>query len=315
MTTNAPAPAWELVAPHEKNFPFRQGEEQKATVIPWRSVPCVTWVPDPDDSHRTPCWVYVSTERMGFVCTMSVAPGDFFEIGNHPNVETYYMLSGVLHLSNPDTGQVVELRPDDAAIIPALEYHVGYNFSTEKAYVLCSVPGECLTPEMHADPVWAHNYHRREVTIYGDTVENDGFASKLRELRQWPPSNGAITRRDGDNRRVHRGEWIQFVTGNRPRTAILSSFYYSTPQLAAGSVIIPPNRVSAAIRNTGETIIYVKERCLVVNILETGQGLYAEERDAVFVPPGLTIQYQNTTSSTVEAMTFTTPWEGAAWLE
>ena len=315
MSTKAPALPWETIAPWSKNFPFRQGEEQKATVIPWRSIPFASWGPDPEGLHRTPCWIYVSTERMGFVCTMSLAPGDFFEVGNHPNVETYYILSGVLHLSNVDTGQVSELRSDDVAIIPAFEYHVGYNFSTEEAYVLCCVPGESHTEELHGDPTLAHHYKRREIVLYGETLENEGVASKLRELKQWPPLDGPYTKREDDNRRLHRDEWIQFITGSNPRAAVLTSLYYSTPQLAAGSVTIPPNRISTGILNRGETVIYVKERCLVVNVRETAQCLYAEKGDAIFIPPGLTIQHQNTTDKSIEAMIFTTPWEGAVWLQ
>lgn len=308
MTAKGPLLPWETIAPWSKSFPFRQGEEQKATVIPWRSIPLASWGPDPEGTHRTPCWIYLSTERFGFVCTMSVAPGDFFEVGNHPNVETYYVLSGVLYLQNADTGQVLELRPDDAAVIPAFEYHVGYNFSTEEAYVLASVPGESHTAEIHSDPMLAHHHTRPEIVLYGDIREHDGAPSKLRELEQWPPQDKARTTRPQDNRRVDRCDWLHFITGQNPRSAVLSSFYYSTPQLAAGSVTIPPNRISTGVLTQGETAIYVKERCLAVNILETAQCLYAEKGDVVFVPAGLTMQYQNTTAHTIEAMTFVTPW-------
>ena len=311
MSTKAPVLPWETIAPWSQNFPFRQDEQPRATVIGWRTIPFASWGPDPEGSHRTPCWIYVSTPRLGFVCTMSVAPGDFFEVGNHPNVETYYVLNGVLHLQNADSGQVLELGPDNAGIIPAFEYHVGYNFSTEEVYVLACIPGESHTAEMHKDPLLALHHTNKEIVLHGEAPENEGTPSKLRELAQWPPLDQPRTARAQDNRRVHRSDWLQFITGQNPRAAILSSFYYSTPQLAAGSVTIPPNRISAGISTHGETVIYVKEHCLVVNILETGQCLYAEKGDVIFVPPGLTMQYQNTTAHTIEAMTFVTPWTEA----
>ena len=122
---------WDTLTQWSKGFPFRGGEPQVPRVIPRRSIPFSS--ADPEGHHRTPCWIYTSTPQIGFVCTMSVAPGDFFENGNHPNVETYYQLSGTLHVQNADTGQVVEVRPGDGFVMPAYEYHIGHNFSTEES--------------------------------------------------------------------------------------------------------------------------------------------------------------------------------------
>ncbi len=90
--------------------------------------------------------VAVSTPAMELDGKFSVAPGGWFDPGDHPNVEIYYILEGVLHLSNPDGSDVVRLVPGDAALIPAFAFHHGYNFENEDVVIYWWVPGE-----MHTD--------------------------------------------------------------------------------------------------------------------------------------------------------------------
>lgn len=308
MSPAEPKPEWDKISNWSKGFPFAPGEQQRACVIPRRSIPFASWGPDPDGRHRTPCWIYTSTEQIGFVCTMSVAPGDYFEVGNHPNVETYYQLHGTLHVSNPDTGQVLELRPGEAFVMPAYEYHVGYNFSTTESLTLCCVPGESHTEEFRANPILAENYGREFVSLFGASRENRGFSSELRHLAQWPPMHFPHERGKSDFVRLPRCEWLNVVLGSVPQAALLASFYYSSPQLAAYSVTVPPNRIGVAHTIDGETVIYVQHRDLVIDLLDDGVSLFAEEGDAVFIPPGVRFQYQNRGDQTIEVMAFSSPW-------
>lgn len=301
---------WETLTQWSKGFPFREGTGQVPRVIPRRSIPFASWGPDPDGWHRTPCWIYTSTPQIGFVCTMSVAPGDFFENGNHPNVETYYQMSGTLHVQNADTGQVIEVRPGDGFVMPAFEYHIGHNFSTEESVTLCCVPGESHTDEFRKNPILAENYAREPVTLFGKSSSNSGFSSQLRHLAEWPSMN-PTERGKSDFVRVPRSEWLNVVLGADPRHALLASFYYSSPQLAAYSITVPPNRIGQAHAINGETVIYVKELDVIIDVLETGESLYAEEGDAVFIPPGVKFQYQNRRDKTVEVMVFSSPWDPA----
>jgi uncharacterized RmlC-like cupin family protein len=306
---------WGTLTQWSKGFPFPPGQAQVPKVIPRRSIPFSAWGPDPEGRHRTPCWIYVSTPQIGFVCTMSVAPGDFFENGNHPNVETYYQLSGVLHVQNADTGQVVEVRPGDGFVMPAYEYHIGHNFSTEESLTLCCVPGESHTEEFRKNPILAENYSREPVTLFGRSNENDGFPSQLRHLSEWPSSAHPSHRGKNDFTRVPRDEWVNVILGPDPRYATLASFYYSSPQLAAYSVTIPPNRISEAHAIDGETVIYVKHRDLIIDVLDSGESLYAETGDAIFMPPGVRFQYQNRRDESIEVMVFSSPWAPATLFE
>jgi mannose-6-phosphate isomerase-like protein (cupin superfamily) len=310
MTSAESTPSWETLTPWSKRFPFAPGDKVRPVVVERRSAYLSSWGPDPDGRHRTPCWVYTSTEQIGFVCIMSVAPGDFFEIGNHPNVETYYQLSGVLQVSNPDTGQVAEVRPGDGFVMPAYEYHVGYNFSTEESLTLACVPGESHTPEFHDNPLLAENYSREPISLFGSVREHDGFESRLRQLASWPDEGRPVGKRDF--RVLPKRDWLRFVLGKDPRAAVLASFYYSTPQLAAWSVLVPPNRISEVHQADGETVIYLYQHNLIIDLAGTGDSLYAEAGDAIFIPPGVPFQYQNRSDVPVEAMVFTSPFGPAS---
>jgi mannose-6-phosphate isomerase-like protein (cupin superfamily) len=303
---------WGTLTQWSKGFPFRAGERQVPRVIPRRSIPFSSWGPDPEGHHRTPCWIYTSTPQIGFVCTMSVAPGDFFENGNHPNVETYYQLSGTLHVQNADTGQVVEVRPGDGFIMPAYEYHIGHNFSTEESYTLCCVPGESHTEEFRNNPILAENYAREPVTLFGGANANDGFPSQLRHLAEWPSMAHPAQRGKSDFIHVPRTDWLKVVFGADPRYALLASFYYSSPQLAAYGITVPPNRIGQAHAIDGETVIFVKHLDLIIDVLDSGESLYAEEGDAIFIPPGVRFQYQNRRDKSIEVMVFSSPWSPAA---
>jgi mannose-6-phosphate isomerase-like protein (cupin superfamily) len=301
---------WETLTSFQKCVPFRPGEERHPTVVKRRDAVLSSWGPDPEGRHRTPCWVHTTTETIGFVCTMSVAPGDYFEVGNHPNVETYYQMAGVLHVTNADTGQVCEVRPGDGFIMPAYQYHIGYNFSTEESLTLACVPGETHTPEFRANPLLAANYGRDPVALFGGSRANDGWPSYLGRLREWPAVAGPPAH-PTDFTVVRASDRLQVVLGDDPRSALLASFYYSTPQLAAYSVVVPPNRIGVAHTLSGETVVHVTRRNVIVCVLDSGTALYAEEGDTVFIPPGVAFQYQNRVDEPVELQVITAPWEGA----
>jgi mannose-6-phosphate isomerase-like protein (cupin superfamily) len=51
---------------------------------------------------------------------------------------------------------------------------------------------------------------------------------------------------------------------------------------------------------------------VIIDVLDTGESLYAEKGDAIFIPPGVRFQYQNRRDETIELMVFSSPWDPAA---
>jgi gentisate 1,2-dioxygenase len=71
----------------------------------------------------------ISTDRIGYVGEYTVPPGSYFDPPDiHPGDECYYCLEGTAHLFDPVHGDVVELNPGEALLIPKGTWHIGFNF-------------------------------------------------------------------------------------------------------------------------------------------------------------------------------------------
>ena len=141
--STATYPKYERLWPPYHAFPFAPDEPQAPRLLRETDVRFDAWAPAP--GNATPSWTYQSTPAMN-AGIFSVGPGGWFDPGDHPNVEIYYILRGTLHLSNPDISDVVVLSPGDAAVIPAFAYHHGYNFTNEDVVIYWWVPGRDAHP-------------------------------------------------------------------------------------------------------------------------------------------------------------------------
>jgi oxalate decarboxylase/phosphoglucose isomerase-like protein (cupin superfamily) len=276
-----------------------------------------------DGLNRTPVWFYAYTTTI-LTGIFSLAPGDYFKPGNHPNPEAYFILDGTIHLGNPDTGQVVEVTKGDVVLIPAFQMHVGYNFGSETCRMLWMIPREGMTDEFRANPVYDDHYmnFRQPIVLHRDPVHRDhehgGFAqpgflpdkkpaSRHTDLRRWPPANGksAVHDPDVDNAHLyHRGQWLHFVTGRDFDHQFLTSFAWSTDEFQFGTVKIPPNRITNAIAIGGDRVYWPmsEQSDLIVNIMDTNESLIGRRRDAIYVPGNVAHQFQNPGHEAVEAV-------------
>ena len=277
-------PGYEALLPWHHRQPF-DGVEQFPCVIRREDAPYLSWSPEPGNAMAT--WVYVGTRRLN-QGTFYVEPGHWFDAGNHPNPEPYYVLGGSLMLSNPDTSDVVQLRAGDAANIPALAFHHAWNVGPETCEILWWVPGEMHTDEFkHAISTREHGewqwYPRRAVMLNGDHDRNDGFPSHLDDLARWPPR--ATTKTAVDMQHLPRSRWLHLLHGNDPRLTVLVSFFYCDEQIRCGKVTLPPGRESQPESGPWEKTLYVEEGSLSVNLTGTGTSLLAGPGDVVFLPP------------------------------
>ena len=188
-------PKYRALWPPYQSIPYRPGEEPRPTLLRAADHRFDAWAPAP--GNATPSWTWVSTPHINSGM-FSVPAGCWFDPGDHPNPEPYYILQGTLHLSNPDTSDVVELRAGDASNIPAWSHHHGFNFGDEDCYIAWWVPGEMHTDlfkqKVENDTLYELGwYERSPVVLNGDHDRNEGFESRLDQLRSWP--GGAEDRR------------------------------------------------------------------------------------------------------------------------
>ena len=109
-------PKYRALWPPYQSIPYGPGEEPRPTLLRAADHRFDAWAPAP--GNATPSWTWVSTPHIN-AGMFAVPAGCWFDPGDHPNTEPYYILKGTLHLSNPDTSDVVELHAGDASNIPA----------------------------------------------------------------------------------------------------------------------------------------------------------------------------------------------------
>lgn len=90
--------------------------------------------------------IYADTDRLYF-SEYSVKPGGWFEPPDiHAGDECYYCLEGTATMFDPVHGEVIDLNPGDAMIIPKGAWHQGFNFG-EKNFRLITI----IAPKAWAD--------------------------------------------------------------------------------------------------------------------------------------------------------------------
>jgi gentisate 1,2-dioxygenase len=269
--------------PVYQSVPYTPGEEPRPTLLKAADHRFDAWAPAPGNS--TPSWTWVSTPYInsGMFC---VPAGCWFDPGDHPNPEPYYILQGTLHLSNPDTSDVVELKAGDASNIPAWAHHHGFNFGDEDCLIAWWVPGEMHTDlfkeKVENDTLYELGwYERSPVVLNGDHDRNEGFASRLDQLRSWP--NGD-PKTDVDMMKLDRQTWLHLITGDNPRQAYLSSFFYCDEQIRTGEMRLPVRRDTQVESVPFEKVIRVTSGTLVACLAGTTDVLRAEVGDVIFLP-------------------------------
>jgi quercetin dioxygenase-like cupin family protein len=292
---------YEAQLPWHHRQPF-QGVPQFPCVIGPGDACYFSWAPEPGNSMAT--WVHVGTRRLN-QGTFYVEPGHWFDAGNHPNPEPYYVLRGSLMLSNPDTSDVVELRAGDAANIPAFAFHHAWNVGGETCEIVWWVPGEMHTDEFkHAISTRERGewrwYPRDPVMLNGTHPRNTGFSSHLDDLGGWPPpqsSKGPL-----DMQHLPRSRWLHLLQGTNPRLTILVSFFYCDEQIRCGKVALPAGRESEPESGPWEKTVYVVTGSLSVNLTGSGRSLLASPGDVVFLPPETEHSLQAIGDELVEAL-------------
>ena len=294
-------PKYEALWPPYHAFPFAAGEEQTPRLVRESEARFDAWAPAP--GNATPSWSYVSTPAVNSG-KFAVFPGGWFDPGDHPNPEIYYILQGELHLSNPDTSDVVKLVPGDAALIPELAYHHGYNFGDEEVVIFWWVPGEMHTDlfkqKVQNDTLYELGwYERKPVVLNGPHTSNPGFDSRLDKLARWPDDG---PKSSVDMSRLAPEGWLRLIQGSEPRQTALVSIFYADDAIRCGHLRLNGFRDTQPESAAGEKLIYVTDGQLTVAMTGTSDVLVAGPGDLIFIPPGVEHSYLTTHAPGAQAV-------------
>ena len=84
--------------------------------------------------------------------------------------------------------------------------------------------------------------------------------------------------------KLDRSTWLHLITGDEPRQAYLTSFFYCDEQIRAGEMRLPVRRDTKPESVPFEKVIRVTSGTLVTSITGTMDVLKAEVGDVVFLP-------------------------------
>ena len=259
------------------------------------------WSPGP--GNVTPSWTFVSTPHVNSGM-FAVPAGGWFDPGDHPNTEPYYILKGTLHLSNPDTSDVVELHAGDASNIPAWAAHHGYNFGDEDCLIAWWVPGEMHT-DLFKQKVQAGTlqeigwYERDPVVLNGPHDRNEGFASWLDHVDAWPAD---APKADHDMMKLDRSRWLHLITGDDPRRTYLTSIFYADARIRCAEIRVPARRDTVPESGPYEQVLLVTSGQIVVGLTGTTEVLKADVGDVIFLPANVEHSYMNVGATSATAV-------------
>jgi quercetin dioxygenase-like cupin family protein len=238
-------------------------------------------------------WIYVANEKIQQL-VFSIPPGARFS--HSPNYRTnlgadeiFHVLSGVLVLTNPETGEVHRVVPGEAIWFGPDTWHHGFSYGTETLVVL----------EFFAPPPATGSSQ-----AYANTKQ---YLSEPRYVQdewigRWPEAAGDAEARW--TQRIIRPDSVLWRLEGFEHP-ILVGIELSTDRLTAASVELLPGQQSDPRVHSGDAAGYVLDGRLNVCLLdESGDSrankwFQADERDGFFVPDGTRHQFFNMTDRTV----------------
>jgi quercetin dioxygenase-like cupin family protein len=241
-------------------------------------------------------WIYVSNEKIQQL-VFSLPPGARF--GHSKSYRTnlgadeiFYVISGVLVLANPETGEVHRVERGEAVWFGPDTWHHGFNYGAETLRVL----------EFFAPPPATGTSQP-----YANTKP---YVSEPRYVRdawigRWPEA-AAEARAAVTQHVIGRDSVLWRFEGEVNH--LLIGIQLSTAQLTTGWIELLPGQRSDPRAHGGDLAGYVLEGCLNLCLLdESGDSrankwFQADVEDGIFVPAGTRYQLFNMTDASVRAL-------------
>jgi quercetin dioxygenase-like cupin family protein len=228
-------------------------------------------------------WIYVSSQKIHQLL-FGLAPGGWFRHSDSFRTvfaadEVLYVLSGVMLLANPETGEVHPVRPGEAAFFRRDTWHHAYNHSMEPLRVL-----EFFAPPPSQGTSGAYAQTKadlREIKYAQDQL-----------LGRWPMAQAEA--REGATIHVLReSDHLCRLEGDKD--PIFVALLAATEHLTVGMIHLLPGQKSAVQVHGGDESLYLLSGTLNMRLPDSEGQRWFElaPQDGFFIPQGASHQYYN----------------------
>ncbi|HWQ15579.1 MAG TPA: cupin domain-containing protein [Roseiflexaceae bacterium] len=235
-------------------------------------------------------WIYVSSEKIHQLVFGLPAGGMFRHSEAHRTVfaadEIYYVLSGVLLCSNPETGEVHRALPGEAVFFRRDTWHHAMNGSAEPLRVL-----EYFAPPPAQGTSGA--YARTRPYLSSVRYTRDEL------LGRWPMAQEEV-RRSETMRVLREADLLWRLEGRERQVPV--ALLCSTEHLTVGRLRLLPGQHSEPQVHGGDECLYVLEGALHVRLPEAQGARWFELKpgDGFYIPQGEPHQYYNVSGAPAE---------------
>jgi quercetin dioxygenase-like cupin family protein len=256
--------------------------------IPYASVTRHLW--GDEASGEVADWIYVSSGKIHQL-VFGLAPGGVFRHSDGYRTvfaadEIYYVLSGTMAISNPETGEVHRVAAGEAAFFRRDTWHHAWSIGSDALRVL-----EFFAPPPSQGTSGA--YARTRPNLVDVRYTQDEW------LGRWPMDQ-AEARRANTIQVVRDADLLWRMEGKgRP---VLVGLLAATEHLTVGKIRLLPGQHTEVQTHRGDESLYVLDGTLNVRLRDVDGPSWFElaPRDGFFLPEGTAHQYYNVTDQPVE---------------
>lgn len=234
--------------------------------------------------------IYVSSDKIHQL-VWSLEPGEAFRHSSEFRTifgadVIYYVLSGTMVISNPETGEVHRVLPGEAALLRKDTWHHAFNHGQETLHVL-----EYFAPPPSQGTSGAYARTRPLLTETRYGIDS--------ALGHWPMERAAIEQRF-TIRIIREQNLLWRLEGGRGNE-VLHGLFCSTEHLTMAKVILQAGQCGELHKHAGDESLFLLEGTLHVNCpdSEGQQWNELEPQDGYYLPEGTVHAYHNKTDKAV----------------
>lgn len=263
---------------------------ERATPIPFMSVTRHLW--GDKESGEVADWIYVSSNKVHCLVFGLPPQGWFRHSDSFRTIfgadVTYLVLSGVMVIANPQTGEVHRALSGDTAFFRRDTWHHVYNYSSEPLRVL-----EFFAPPPSTGSSGA--YAKEKPLLVDFKYTRDEWLGQL-------PMYDTKLRSVNTIRVIREADFEWRLHGHGFPTLVGLSV--STEHLTVGKMLLLPGQNTAPETHGGDEAMYVTEGIVNLRIHDGQLPNWFEMKvgDGCFIPQGTPHEYYNINSGQASAV-------------